>query len=375
MVGTYIKRFIIGFALCIVALAVAGVAYTKVNGAQLLSVQSGSMVPAINKGDLVTVTRVPASQLAVGDIITFKNPQNQKQTVTHRVVQLPSARTNGKILTKGDANSIIDAPVSPRSVLGKSDYRVPFAGYAVDFVRQPIGLLLVIYIPAMMVVWEEMKRLAQYYRTQQIYRLAGAKIHLRLPKPSGSGGGKKPFIAGAQTVGLCLAISLAIAVPVHAAIRNTATMTGNSIATAEQVNHILMRRVEFQCASDNTNQVNKLPEIFFYNPTDADIRTGGWYLESGNGRILTLPNKTVFDAKDIYDIEPDLQAGVKYDGDFLALFDNTGKLVDAISWGTDTTYLNPSLPGIQDGSVFRRFSLVFDTDRAVDWAVSIEGCD
>lgn len=371
MIWRYAKPVLVGIVLVGTIAAGFGLLVAQSNNSRLLSVQSESMTPALQKGDLITVTRVSVSQLTEGDVVTFVNPQNRKQTITHRIAQLPSEANNQRLVTKGDANATADAPIAPSSVLGKVNRRVPLAGHAVDFVRKPLGLILIIYIPALMVLAHELRLLIRHYKMMQPYRLHGR------PEYEQKITGKQRFAAGAKLSIFFMVIALAIAIPVKAALFSEAILVGNTITTVPrtQADNILLRRVEFGCTLDNTDQVNKLPEIVMHNPTDQDKNTGNWYIESSEGRLVTFRPQTIFDSHDDYDIQPDLLAGVRYEGDFLALFDSTGTLIDAISWGTDTTYLNPTLPGTQERTVFRRIDLVFDTNTAVDWSVSVAPCD
>lgn len=364
----HIQRSIVGFVVLTIAVSAVGLVYAQAKHYRLLSVQTGSMTPTFRKGDLVTVTRVPTAQLAIGDVITFVNPHQSQQTMTHRIVRLPSAGTNGYFVTKGDANPIADTPIAPSAVLGKVTHHVPFVGYAADIVRQPFGLVLVIYLPALAIIGEELRRLMRYYKKQQGYRLPGAAIHFHAPVHHRRRG------VVIKTAAFCAIVSVLMVVPVQAAFENPITMANNSISTAPVADHVLFRRITFECSPDNTGTLNRLPEIFIYNPLAADTPGGGWYIQSSRGRIATFRPQTVFDAHDDYDIEPDLKDGLAYAGDYLALFDQHGTLIDAVSWGADTSYLHPALPGVSDGTVFRRFTTLADTGTAADWTVSNEPC-
>jgi signal peptidase len=370
MIWRYVKGISLGLSLLLLVGAGAAFAGVQSRGGKLLSVQTGSMTPNIDKGDLVTVTRVPKTQLRVGDVVTYINPRNNKQTITHRIIALPNKANGGRFTVKGDANAAADQPVNPTSILGRVNFHARYLGYVLDFIRKPIGLALIIYMPALFIVIDELKRLSRYYQKQQPYIMPGRRTRKRNLRHG------HQTIAGSALVIIILGLAVGLSPSVQAALQSKATLTGNRINASAPVttSHILIRRVDFECSLDNTNNVNKLPSILFYNPTKKDISTGGWYLESSKGRIVTFRPQTVFDAKDNYDIEPDLKAGLKYTGDFLALFDKSGNLVDAVSWGTDTSYLNPSLPGISDGTAFRRLNLVFDTDTSTDWAVTASHC-
>src|SRR4051794_22572106 len=84
-------------------------------GWKVLSVQTGSMRPAVPRGSLVLVHHVPYSQLKVGDVITYANASQPGATITHRITK--TYKLDGKIpayITKGDANPSQD----PVTVVG-----------------------------------------------------------------------------------------------------------------------------------------------------------------------------------------------------------------------------------------------------------------
>ncbi len=358
-----LANILVGTALALLLFASGSLLVLKQTGSRALSVQSGSMAPVIKKGDLVVVKSVP--HYHVGDIITYTSPSNRNVTVTHRIIAL---KPNGTLQTKGDANHSADHVISKGRIVGQVQHMVPRLGYGIDFVRKPLGLLLIIYIPAVLIIAHEFRLLTGHYKKMQPYLAPGRTRQHKNPR--------SVYLAAGKLLLVCLVGSLLIVIPARAALFSQTALVGNSITAVKQTlaDHILLRRVEFECSRDNTRQRNKLPSIIMHNPTAQDTKTGGWYIESSGGRLVTFRPQTIFDAHDDYDIEPDLKAGVQYQGDFLALFDATGKLVDAISWGTDTTYLNPPLPGTQDGTVFRRVDLKFETKTVADWSVSVAAC-
>src|SRR5512133_106197 len=95
------------------AAAVLGAVLVVVSRAasyQTYVVRGGSMAPAIPQGSLVFVQPVPARDLKVGDVITFRRPEEPRQVVTHRIVSVRPldagglGGTNGLALrTRGDA--------------------------------------------------------------------------------------------------------------------------------------------------------------------------------------------------------------------------------------------------------------------------------
>ena len=83
------------------------------------SITSGSMWPALKKGDIVFMKGIDKSELKVDDIIVYKNSSNSKQIegfTIHRIVKL-----NEKTLkTKGDANNVSDPLIRYEEVVGKT---------------------------------------------------------------------------------------------------------------------------------------------------------------------------------------------------------------------------------------------------------------
>jgi signal peptidase I len=74
-----------------------------------LVVISGSMEPGIMTGDLLVDTRVAASSLAVGDVVSLPSELTHN-LVTHRITDIAVAGDGGyTIALKGDANEFGDA--------------------------------------------------------------------------------------------------------------------------------------------------------------------------------------------------------------------------------------------------------------------------
>lgn len=84
--------------------------YANFFGYTFFEVISGSMSPAIEKGDLILVDL--DTDYEVGDIISFKSGN---ALVTHRIVEI-----NGDtFVTKGDANNTVDAAINKDKIAGK----------------------------------------------------------------------------------------------------------------------------------------------------------------------------------------------------------------------------------------------------------------
>ena len=122
-----------------------------------LSVQTGSMRPAIDPGALVLVHRVPVSSLHVGDVITYNSKVLAGETITHRIVGFKQLGSMKEIIVKGDANKVADTPLLPSQVVGKVTKNVPRVGHVINFLHKPLGLALVIYLPALLIIIYEIK--------------------------------------------------------------------------------------------------------------------------------------------------------------------------------------------------------------------------
>jgi signal peptidase len=123
---------------------------------RLYSVQTGSMNPTIKIGDLIFVKEV--NSYKQGDIITFvSGTGNSKTTITHRIEKKNEDNT---FTTKGDANTVTDVDtVREENILGKYFFRIPLLGYPINLVRTPLGFLILIVIPSVIIGYEEIKKI------------------------------------------------------------------------------------------------------------------------------------------------------------------------------------------------------------------------
>lgn len=131
-------------------------------GRKVLTVLSGSMAPAIRTGDVILIRPLsPGETIHEGDVITYRVAGAAKTMITHRVVG--TVAVDGKAaayVTKGDANPSQDqATVSPLQIVGLYQWRIPFFGYVTNFIRQPLGIVLVVILPGVILIGMELRRL------------------------------------------------------------------------------------------------------------------------------------------------------------------------------------------------------------------------
>lgn len=98
-------------------------------------VLSGSMEPELSVDDLLIV--VPADTYEVGDVVVF---QNQRTAIVHRIVAI-----NGEeIITRGDANTSDDEPITLANIKGRVVCAIPFVGLIINLIKTPVGTILLI---------------------------------------------------------------------------------------------------------------------------------------------------------------------------------------------------------------------------------------
>ena len=123
---------------------------------RIYSVQTGSMEPAIKVGDLIFIKE--EDNYKEGDIVTFFSGTGKSRTVmTHRITE---SNTDDTYTTKGDANTVTDVDtVLKKDILGKYFFKIPLLGYPINFVRTPLGFLILIFIPSIIIGYEEVRKI------------------------------------------------------------------------------------------------------------------------------------------------------------------------------------------------------------------------
>lgn len=133
-----------------------------VMGRKVLTVLSGSMEPRIHTGDVIIVNPLRATdEIKEGDVVTFRVKDKPDMLITHRIVG--TILVNGKPLaftTKGDANDSPDlSPIGRDQVLGKYQSRVLYAGYLTQFMHKPIGIVVLLILPGVILIGSEVRKI------------------------------------------------------------------------------------------------------------------------------------------------------------------------------------------------------------------------
>ena len=97
------KKEILIKSICVIILAISIIILKSKNyqplGYKILYVQSGSMSPTFQKGDIVIIKKCKSYE--IGEIITYSVEEN---LITHRIIE----KTENGYITKGDANNTPD---------------------------------------------------------------------------------------------------------------------------------------------------------------------------------------------------------------------------------------------------------------------------
>jgi signal peptidase I len=124
-------------------------------------------------GDLIIVQGVNPADLSAdypnSDIIVFHKPSDLEDLIVHRIVAKEERNGTLYFYTKGDGNGINKWPSTPTSseydpwneqavpedlVVGKVVMRIPWLGHLVLFMRNSIGLPIVIALIIILVIVE-----------------------------------------------------------------------------------------------------------------------------------------------------------------------------------------------------------------------------
>lgn len=148
-----------------------------------LVVLSGSMEPKIGIGSIVAVK--PSSEYKVGDVITFGAATKKQSPTTHRIVEIKNEKDGKTYVTKGDANDVPDQKTAAESeILGKVFFTVPYLGYAVNTAQKPIGFVLLVVVPTVIIIYDEFlnikKEIARVWKKRKEKKMPKEEI---APKP------------------------------------------------------------------------------------------------------------------------------------------------------------------------------------------------
>ena len=150
------RRLLIGYVCLLIIAATVVVGFWKFQHVRLLSVQTDSMAPTYRPHDALLVS--PASSLHPGQIISYVSPKDPSVVVSHRLLSMDHL-----LVTKGDNLPKPDVAFSSSLVVGQVSADLPKLGYVLDFLHQPLGIAVAVYLPALFVAVTEIRRLSVHF--------------------------------------------------------------------------------------------------------------------------------------------------------------------------------------------------------------------
>ena len=121
-------------------------------------VKSGSMEPAIKTGSVIVIK--PGAEYKVGDIITFGKDDKRNIPTSHRINAVRMLQGKMIYTTKGDANNAPDAKeILQNEIIGKVVFKIPYLGYVLDMAKKPIGFILLVAVPALAIIYDEILKI------------------------------------------------------------------------------------------------------------------------------------------------------------------------------------------------------------------------
>lgn len=152
----FAAHLFVGFALAIAAATTIPTLF----GFQSFAVLSGSMEPAIGTGDVVVVRKIPPLEAKIGDVVTFRSPENPGRLVTHRATSIQASGETVSFVTKGDANTGVERwGIAASGTIGKVEYRIPKLGYVTNRIGSRFGRFAFLVLPALVLAVSELRRI------------------------------------------------------------------------------------------------------------------------------------------------------------------------------------------------------------------------
>lgn len=163
MVKKFLRILVDVFTILIICFAIMTVVFiVKVNkdksyipgvgSHKFMVVLSDSMNPVFRVKDMIIIKNISEDGVKVDDIITFKE---KDVYVTHRVVGIDSENGLKRYKTKGDSNETEDLNlVSDENIVGKYVGRIPYLGFIVQKLKEPIIIAITSGVLGFLFVYE-----------------------------------------------------------------------------------------------------------------------------------------------------------------------------------------------------------------------------
>lgn len=383
-------------------------------------VQSGSMEPSIKTGSIVF--SIPQNNYRVGEVVTFSPTGSKKNLVTHRIVSVGEA---GELTTKGDANEDADTQtISAEKIVGRTIFSIPYLGYIANFAKNPKGFILLVVVPATIVIYEEMKNLRK--EIGKLFAKIKTRLFTRKKKSVYQAFSQDDiFLYTAPLPKTKNVPAYAVAVPVLGVLlvlvafsasyfSDREKSTDNILGAAEsygtptptigngtltptptqtQQGKVVINEVYYDPDADHiqpsTAAENNFEWVEIYNNSGVTVNLKDWRITDATGTERTIstsnrnlnPGQYAILAKaanaftqwsipsgaEQIPLGEIIGSGLNNGGDSVILKNDLGTIIDQMSYGDNSSVLNPSVPDVAEGHSVEREPKGTDTDTAADF--------
>jgi signal peptidase len=146
-----------------------GNSVSNIAGFTPMIVETESMSPTFDAGDLIFIKTCNTSDLTENDIITFHTIINNEYALnTHRIVEITEENGIRNYVTKGDNNEVSDTHIiSDGDIVGKYIGRLPKVGKLMNILSSSAGFLIILVLPMLL------------FFIYQVYHLIMVSINLK----------------------------------------------------------------------------------------------------------------------------------------------------------------------------------------------------
>ena len=173
-------------------------------------VRSGSMEPEFGTGALVFAREASVSDLSKGDVVSI---QTESSGVTHRIVEIHRDGDMATLTLQGDANRNPDTRTYTVSSADRVFLDVPWLGYPLGWLREPLGAILLAGLAVVLLV-----------------RIGRRAWREREPKPARVGNPTGIIVVGVLSAGVIAA--LVVVRPTWGAWNDDVVVSGASFTAA-----------------------------------------------------------------------------------------------------------------------------------------------
>lgn len=141
-------------------------------GFKAYAVLSGSMSETdFDAGDIVVVRTIDPSKLKAGDIVSYisVDEENDGEIITHKIRTLVTdIDGNPGFITYGTTTDTDDETiVTYDMIVGKYVFKIPNVGSFLEFLREPAGYMIFIFLPLAVIIVMQAINSLKIYRTIQ----------------------------------------------------------------------------------------------------------------------------------------------------------------------------------------------------------------